>query len=378
MTNGSKTIVFVSTLNCAPWGGSELLWYEAALRLAKAGHKVAVSVCGWPNPPKQLETLRQAGIEVNERWSVRRWQSISGPVMRRVNRLRFSRWLADQHPDLVCTSSGSIADDLALVGQIAQMQAPFVLLLQAAAESLWPNDTNAQRLIGLYEKSRRWFFVSEGNRQLLETQLGIALPKAEVVRNPFSVRRDVSLPWPSQEDGIRLACVGRLDPDAKGQDLLMHVLASERWRSRPLTVSLFGKGDKKEGLSRLMRRLQIENKIKFAGHVDGIEALWATHHALILPSRFEGLPLATVEAMHCGRIPIVTDVAGNTEVVTDGVTGFVAEAATAQHLDAALERAWQRRGEWQRMGQEAAKCIRELVPADPAAVFADRLVELAK
>jgi glycosyltransferase involved in cell wall biosynthesis len=81
--------------------------------------------------------------------------------------------------------------------------------------------------------------------------------------------------------------------------------------------------------------------------------------------------------MMCGRTAIVTNVGGNGEVIEDGVTGFVAEASAEADVDEALERAWQRRSEWRAMGELAAKRIRELVPADPAARFADQLVQFA-
>jgi len=81
--------------------------------------------------------------------------------------------------------------------------------------------------------------------------------------------------------------------------------------------------------------------------------------------------------MHCGRPVIVTDVAGNTEIVQDGVTGFIAEAPTERHLHAALERAWEQRQNWESMGKAAAQAIRELMPADPAAIFAQKLLTVA-
>jgi glycosyltransferase involved in cell wall biosynthesis len=84
-----------------------------------------------------------------------------------------------------------------------------------------------------------------------------------------------------------------------------------------------------------------------------------------------------VEAMLCGRIGIVTDVAGNTEILEDDVTGFVAAAPTAGHLDAALERAWIRRKEWREMGRVAGRSIREHVPPDPAALYAQKLLALS-
>ena len=116
----------------------------------------------------------------------------------------------------------------------------------------------------------------------------------------------------------------------------------------------------------------------FAGHVGDVAGIWRTHHALLLPSRYEGLPLALVEAMLCGRIGIVTDIAGNTEVLEDDVTGFVAASPTTGHLDDALERAWVRRDAWREMGRAAARSIREHVPRDPAAAYAEKILNLAK
>jgi hypothetical protein len=59
------------------------------------------------------------------------------------------------------------------------------------------------------------------------------------------------------------------------------------------------------------------------------------------------------------------------------VNGFLAEAATENALDEALERAWQRRGEWRAIGDAAARDIRALVPPDPPKVMADLLRGLA-
>jgi glycosyltransferase involved in cell wall biosynthesis len=109
-----------------------------------------------------------------------------------------------------------------------------------------------------------------------------------------------------------------------------------------------------------------------------VRGIWASHHALVLPSRYEGLPLSLVEAMLCGRPSIVTNVSGNTELLEDNVTGFVAAAPTASFVDEALERAWNRRADWPAIGAAAAHQVRERVPPDPAGVFADELLALVR
>ena len=81
--------------------------------------------------------------------------------------------------------------------------------------------------------------------------------------------------------------------------------------------------------------------------------------------------------MLCGRVSIVTDVAGNREPFEDNVTGFIAAAPTIVHLDEAMERAWQRREDWRKMGLAAAAAIRATMPRDPAGLLAEQLLALA-
>jgi glycosyltransferase involved in cell wall biosynthesis len=114
--------------------------------------------------------------------------------------------------------------------------------------------------------------------------------------------------------------------------------------------------------------------VRFAGHVNDGPGIWQTHQALVRPSRQEGLPLALVEAMLCGRPAIATDVGGIAELLVDGETGFLAAAPTVGALDAALERAWSARTDWPRLGAQAARRARATVPADPAAHFAEELL----
>jgi glycosyltransferase involved in cell wall biosynthesis len=227
-----------------------------------------------------------------------------------------------------------------------------------------------------FERARVCYFVSRANLDVTRRQLASPLPHARVVRNPFNVPYDAAPAWPADDSVLRLACVARLDAVCKGQDLILEVLRQERWRRRPVQVTLVGRGPTEGTYRDLVSMYGLEN-VRFGGFTSDIEGVWANHHALILPSRVEGLPLAIVEAMLCGRPCIVTDVAGNAEVVEDGVTGFVAPAPTVALLDEAMERAWEARRELQSMGRHAAERIRTYVPADPVGAFAEELMSLA-
>jgi glycosyltransferase involved in cell wall biosynthesis len=120
------------------------------------------------------------------------------------------------------------------------------------------------------------------------------------------------------------------------------------------------------------------DRVRFAGFTKDIQEVWKQNHVLVMPSRFEGLPLAIVEAMLCGRPVVATDVAGHSEIIEDGTTGFLASAPTIAAVREALERAWQSRSELHRMGQLARVRVRRLVPRDPISIFAQRLLDIAQ
>lgn len=373
----------------APWGGSEELWSKAALELAKLGHEVSACVTYWPRQPKPLAELAKQGVSIRYRnwgswWQIR--MKLSQLLRRALKQqpiepmeLAHGKWLRKTNPDIVCVSDGGISNGLGWAKVCERSGIPFTLLGQANAVHWWPDDKEAIEIRRLFAKSRACFFVSQANRELFETQIGLLLPNAEVVRNPFAADYGQPMPWPESHPGapIRLACVGRLEPASKGQDIVLEVLSQDQWKSRNVVLSFLGQGDNEDSLKRLAARLGLGDKVRFAGHVSSIQEVWATHHALVLPSRYEGLPLAVVEAMICGRIPIVTDVAGNKEVVTDGEDGFLAESPTILHFARTMERAWKELGHWPEMGERAAANIRKLVPANPACEFANRLLALA-
>jgi len=269
---------------------------------------------------------------------------------------------------------GSPDDDVRLAIACMNVGVPYATVLQANGEHIWPEDTKADQLVEFFTRARRTYFVSSRNRSLLEAQIGVSLKNSEIVRNPFNVRWDAAPEWPNDDENTRLACIARLEPKAKGQDLLLRLFACEPWRSRPITLSLYGSGPMERSLKRLCHQLDLEDRVTFCGYVNDIEKIWAEHHGLILPSRFEGLPLAVVEAMLCGRPTIVTDVADSAEFITEGQSGFVAEAPTLRHLGGALERAWKRRSDWREIGRIAAVQIRERIPKDPATQLAASLL----
>jgi len=368
-----KTIAFVSTNETAPWGGSEELWFQTALRMAREGFSIKASVMHWASREHpSIRQLEASGCQVQRREQRR---SI---VERAINKLTKNKlpysWLAKPHPDLALISLGSSGEGVHWMEACANRSIPFVVIVHSASDLFWPRDEYLDRMAAAYSSARSCFFVSRRIIETVETQMAVKLENSRIVRNPYKVSLDFSSPMPPL-DAIKMACVGSLEPISKGQDILFKVLSRNKWRERPVAVSIFGAGHNANSLRRLKTLLKLDN-VQFCGYTDDIESVWESHHALVQPSRFEGMPITIVEAMLCGRVCIATDVGGNTELVSDNVNGFVAKAALPDFLDEALERAWQRRESWKDIGKLAANDIRRIVPRDPVGEFIKALTPI--
>lgn len=372
---------FISTLlgRPWPWGGSEELWSRSAIYLTEQGNGVSVSLHGWAPQDPNIERLRKHGLQVYLRVE-------HHPVARRALRIlvrdrtdlglaEYGRFLSKNTPELVVISDCNALPPIDLLELCALRGLPFVCISQVNREGWWPSDSLADRYRSALAAAARCFFVSEANWRLAERQISGSISNAEIVRNPFNVPFNAAPMWPTPEpeEELRLACVARLDPSAKGQDLLFQALATPQWRSREWLLSLYGEGPVSKGLMWLANSFGLADHVRLVGHVPDVIGIWAEHHALVLPSRFEGMPLALVEAMLCGRPAIATDVAGHREIIEDGVTGFLAEAPSVPALQRTLERAWKRRAKLRSMGEAASRRIRLLVPEDPVLVFSERL-----
>jgi len=374
--------VFISTMALVPWGGSENLWHGAAKHLLARGAAVQTQTAPWPSASRPLEDLATNGAVVTFRasrapFALRILRRLSSAAFRRKWENRTRDWISSMPSPKVIISCGSLLDDFSQFVWMSEGRTPYAVIVQAAGPELWPDDGQLSVVCKLLTNARRVFFVSHHNLEDVQQCLGMELRNAEVIWNPVnrgSILRAMNVTLPNVPEGsVKLACVARLNVHAKGQDVLLKTLALEKWKARDVSLTLFGEGPHRQVLHNLVRYLGVE-RVSFAGQVNGTLSIWSRHNLGVLASRYEGLSLAVMEAMMLGRPNVVTRACGNSEVVEDNQTGFIANAVTVEAFDEALERAWQRRGELSSMGVLAARRIRELTPEDPCLEFAERLL----
>ena len=365
-----------------PWGGSEHLWWRAARLLQDEGHEVAVNYKWWPEPAWHLKEIERNGGEVWYRDQPKsffeaRTEAIRG-IFRPVRNGAPESWLRHVQPDAVMITLGYHPDQIFVAKDCQNLGIPYGINVQCASNFFFIHGDRIAEYRDWYKNATRVYFVSPENQHKIETNIAAKLPNAEIVANPFNCAYNADPEWPEVQDGVfKIACVGRIHFQSKGQDLIVDVLSQEKWRDRPIEVTFYGhdQGNKHQ-LEELIAQYGLQDKMKFGGFVHQVQEIWEQNHALLLPSRYEGAPLVVIEAMICNRMPIVTNIGRNDELIDHGESGFVARAPNIEMLDKVLEEAWDRRTEWKSMGEMAGKHIRERYPQDPIREFADRIVGL--
>ncbi|HEX3600986.1 MAG TPA: glycosyltransferase family 4 protein [Lacipirellulaceae bacterium] len=370
---------FFSTMAGMPWGGSEELWVRAATHLLDNGHEVAFNCVKWPSVAAPLQKLMDAGAKGDFRSRRNLGRTLTQALQKlKLSRLKYLSWLRSSRPDFMVISFAGHTDDPQIANSCSALGIPYAIVLQAAGVHTWIAPWRVDEYRTAYLNAKRTFFVSAENRETIESNLAIEVPRSEIADNPFIVSVDAAPPWPSTTTQWKLACVARIQYITKSQDLILRVMRMPKWRTRPLHVSLYGGDNGSLGLVR--RALDIyglHRQVSYGGVSNNIEQLWAEHHGLLLPSRAEGNPLSLVEAMICGRVPITTNLGRAGELIDDNESGFIAAAPTVELLDEAMERAWQRRDDWRIIGQRAAKAIRARHSLRPGEDFAERIVDVA-
>ena len=112
--------------------------------------------------------------------------------------------------------------------------------------------------------------------------------------------------------GVHLLCVATLIP-RKGHDVLLRALAG--LTDLPWRLTCVGGGDlhppTAAALLQFVREHKLDNRVSFAGEVDGdhIEAYYDAADVLVMPTRYEGYGMAVAEALARG-LPVVSTATG--------------------------------------------------------------------
>jgi glycosyltransferase involved in cell wall biosynthesis len=134
-------------------------------------------------------------------------------------------------------------------------------------------------------------------------------------------------------------CVARLDKSQKDHKTLFSALSLLRGRGDPVHhLLLVGDGPDREYLERLAVELGIRDLLSFTGFTENPFPLIRGARALILSSRYEGMPMVLAEAMALGTPVISSDCpTGPRDLLEDGRCGILTPIGDAEALALAMK-----------------------------------------
>jgi glycosyltransferase involved in cell wall biosynthesis len=193
----------------------------------------------------------------------------------------------------------------------------------------WKRSYAIDRLAGRFV--HQYIAVSEANRRYLLQDKRLPAHKIVVIHNG----RDISVFDPGRRPpvGLRealgfadtdpvLVVVGRLEPQ-KGHRVLLEALPAIRSRFPSVRLVCVGEGSLRGALEGLAAERHLDDSVRFVGHRSDVIDWLALADITVLPSFYEGLPLAAIESLAAGRPMVATDVDGSPEVVVHERTGLL-------------------------------------------------------
>ncbi|MEU8531257.1 glycosyltransferase [Streptomyces sp. NPDC048629] len=242
------------------------------------------------------------------------WRAGRQPGPRLVRETRdLARLIRTAAPDLVHAHSAKagLCGRLAVRGRIPTVYQPHAWSFEAVDGSMAALARRWERYGARW--AHRVVCVSEAER-LTGERAGVRAVSWSVVRNGVDVARFAAAQDSPDPAGRAptVVCVGRLCRQ-KGQDVLLRAWPAVLDQVPGARLVLVGDGPDEQRL-----RAAAPASVRFTGAVDDTAPWYREADLVVLPSRWEGMALAPLEAMAAGRPVVVTDVDGAREGLPPG------------------------------------------------------------
>lgn len=179
-------------------------------------------------------------------------------------------------------------------------------------------------------KLDRYIVLNEHDERMFKQKMNI---DAVTIYNPRSFESDTKS---AVENRQFIAC-GHLIP-TKGYDLLLESFDVFCRHDKEWILNIYGEGRDQGKLQKFIDAKGLSHRVFLRGVTNDIAKEMVGSSALLLSSRWEGMPMVVLEAMECGLPVVAYDINAITPLVDDGVEGRVVPSFdTDKFADAMLE-----------------------------------------
>lgn len=155
--------------------------------------------------------------------------------------------------------------------------------------------------------------------------------KSIIIPNPISINFQAS-----KKKEKMIVAVGRLE-EQKNHELLIHAFKKVHDYYSDYNLYIYGEGELRNKLTNLINELGLEKSVHLPGNISNVHEKISKAEIFVLPSNYEGLSNALIEAMMMGLACISTNCAGSNEVIQSGNNGLIVPIKSEKELIKAIE-----------------------------------------
>ncbi len=357
-------------MNGSSWGGSEELWYQAALNTARRGVETGVCCFNGTGKEQRMDELKKAGCKL--------FLLPGKEITKRqpfIGKMKLNKAVANvpfEDYDKVIVSQGGWKDVTSgpfkkLYTRLKQ----YVLIYHnynvnerfsnKKFSSLQKWADNALKNLGATPK----IFLA------LKDSYSLDIPKQGVFFNPLTFSSpEKNTPFKTDpEEKVIFCMLAALDTERKAQDILLHTFGMDKWKDRNWELNLYGDGKDKMALEKIIEQLQLHTKVYLREHTQNVKSAIESSHLVLQITHMDGMPISVMEALSMSRPVVVSKVGDMPLWVTDNYNGWIADTVSIDGINQVLEKAWQNRSEWEEMGKNAFAFFRKGFPLNPIEHF---------
>jgi Glycosyltransferase len=294
-----------------PFGGIERWLFDLCMEFQKSG-SVETRIFNVSGTGELLPEYQAAGLDVKcLAHSKRALVTYRFDTTRRLRAM-----LKDYAPNVIHTMhfTGNYHGRLATIG----MGVPIIVHLHNVKRERRPFRRVADKVLSYLTTS--YLAVSQAVAGAAHAHHNLAGRPVQVLYNALIPERLVYAPLNLKEtyglDSPVVLSVGRYVPQ-KNLDLLIQAVAILRDAGQPVSLIMVGEGQERSRLERLCSELDITDRVVLAGYRSDVPAFLNAADIFVMPSAYEGLPIAHLEAMYCGLPAIVSEYVPSREIAKD-------------------------------------------------------------
>lgn len=306
-------------------GGAERAMTNLANGLSRKGHKVVlVTSYTWEKEYVLLETIKRYSLE--EKTGVRR--EFIRKNCRRIRKLH----LICKKENCDVAVSFMEGPNFRLIFSTLFLNTKTVISLRSDPRKEYENRLHKAAADFVYNLADACVFQTEEARSFFSKRLQ---KKSRIILNPVS---DEFYKGKKRKETGGIVSVGRLEK-TKNFELLIQSFSKIANEFPEEQLVIFGEGSHHQELNRIIRELKMGDRIKLAGMVENVAEKIANAKLFVLPSDYEGMPNALMEAMALGIPAIATDCpcGGPKALFENEKSGKLVPVAQIAEMSAALE-----------------------------------------